>query len=91
MATLIQLHNPFGPIGRCDARCYNATHPRCDCVCGRRNHGVGYKNALQNTRRLAAHLVKANHSPRPDSPFSRVTILGTSYRSDQSTFFPHAI
>jgi len=91
MATLILAANLSGPIGRCDARCYNATDPRCDCVCGGLNHGVGYDKALQNTREHAAQLVKANHRPNPDSPFSWVEILGTAYRSDQPTLFPDAI
>jgi len=91
MPTLIEVQNLRAAIRRCDTRCYNAAHPRCDCVCGGLNHGVGYEKALQNTRQHAAELVKANHSPNPDSPFSWVTILGTSYRSDQPSLFPDAI
>ncbi len=38
---------------RCDARCYNATSATCDCVCHGMNHGVGIKQAKQNTEVLA--------------------------------------
>jgi len=50
--TLISVYNSEGCVGRCDARCYGATHPDCDCVCGGRNHGKGERKALENT---AAH------------------------------------
>jgi hypothetical protein len=50
--TLISVYNSEGCVGRCDARCYGATHGECDCVCGGRNHGRGEKQALANT---AAH------------------------------------
>lgn len=38
---------------RCDARCYNAKEPGCECVCGGKNHGAGLKQAKQNTAELA--------------------------------------
>ena len=50
MATLIAVYNSDGCVGRCDARCYEATCPECDCICGGKNHGAGYKQALDNTR-----------------------------------------
>lgn len=48
MTTLITVGNSEGER-RCDARCYEATGPRCDCVCGGRNHGAGVKQAIDNT------------------------------------------
>jgi len=33
---------------RCDARCYDAKGDKCTCICGRKNHGVGYATALDN-------------------------------------------
>jgi hypothetical protein len=47
--TLISVHNSEGCTGRCDARCYDATHPDCDCVCGGSNHGKGEAHAIRNT------------------------------------------
>jgi len=35
--------------GRCDAKCYEAEHPECDCCCGGVNHGVGFRQAAKNT------------------------------------------
>lgn len=49
MATLIAVHNSEGCVGRCDARCYGATHEDCNCVCGGINHGVGEQKARNNT------------------------------------------
>jgi hypothetical protein len=37
-------------IGRCDAKCYTATEPACDCICGGANHGAGLASAIENTR-----------------------------------------
>lgn len=53
MTTLIAVYTSDGCKGRCDARCYNAKHPDCNCVCGGANHGQGLKQATINTRELA--------------------------------------
>ncbi len=53
MTTLIAVYNSEGCVGRCDARCYDAAEPECDCICGGRNHGAGQERALDNTRALA--------------------------------------
>lgn len=53
MTTLIEVRNSDGVVGRCDAKCYNAQHPDCDCICGGRNHGAGLQQAVDNTRELA--------------------------------------
>jgi hypothetical protein len=52
MATLIAIYNSEGCVGRCDAKCYEATHPECDCICGGRNHGAGQQQAMDNTREM---------------------------------------
>lgn len=52
MTTLIAVYNSDGCVGRCDAKCYNAEHPNCTCICGGRNHGAGLKQAVENTREL---------------------------------------
>ena len=52
MSTLIAVYNSEGCVGRCDGRCYDATEPECDCICGGRNHGVGLGQALANTEDL---------------------------------------
>jgi hypothetical protein len=49
MATLIAVYNSEGCIGRCDAKCYNAKGPICNCVCGGMNHGCGHSQAIENT------------------------------------------
>lgn len=50
MSTLIAVYNSEGCGGRCDAKCYNAIHPECDCICGGMNHGKGEDHAIENTR-----------------------------------------
>lgn len=53
MTTLIVVYDNEDCKGRCDARCYDAREPHCDCVCGGRNHGAGLEHAVENTRELA--------------------------------------
>ena len=53
MTTLIAVYDSEGCQGRCDARCYDAAEPECDCICGGRNHVAGKEQALGNTRELA--------------------------------------
>jgi hypothetical protein len=53
MTTLISYQPSGGDQGRCDAKCYNAAEPECDCICGGRNHGAGEQQAIDNTRELA--------------------------------------
>jgi len=65
MTTLIEVRGGGGELlGRCDARCYNAQHPSCDCVCGGRNHGVGLERALENTRQMAEAMIAEYASRR---------------------------
>lgn len=53
MVTLISWQSSGGDAGRCDAKCYGAELPVCDCICGGRNHGAGLEKALDQTRELA--------------------------------------
>ena len=56
-----------GYEGRCDARCYGATHPDCDCVCRGMNHGKGLRQAADNTQRLADQWVDTWRQEHPDA------------------------
>ena len=47
--TLVSMRNSERVIGRCDAKCYDATGPECTCVCGGKNHRAGLKGAINNT------------------------------------------
>lgn len=58
MATLITVGGKNGVEGRCDARCYNANYPQCDCICGGHNHGTGLKKAQANTTDMSKALLK---------------------------------
>jgi hypothetical protein len=58
MTTLIAVYNSEGCVGRCDARCYNAKEPKCECICGGANHGAGLQQALDNTREYVERWVE---------------------------------
>jgi len=59
MTTLIAVYNSSGCVGRCDAKCYEAKEPDCDCICHGRNHGAGQNKAIENTRELAGAWIEA--------------------------------
>ena len=52
MATIFSVYNSEGCVGRCDARCHEATQPDCDCICGGAFHGVGSKVAWEDRKTL---------------------------------------
>lgn len=52
MVALITVYNSEGLVGRCDARCYDASEPECTCICGSRNHRAGLQQAMDNTADL---------------------------------------
>jgi hypothetical protein len=58
MTTLMTWGNSDGTKGRCDAKCYDAACPDCDCMCNGMNHGKGKKTALENTRIHAEDLLE---------------------------------
>jgi hypothetical protein len=53
VTTLIALYTSDGCVGRCDAKCYDAAQPECDCICQGANHGAGKRLAIDNTRAWA--------------------------------------
>lgn len=67
MTTLIAVYNSEGCVGRCDAKCYEAVHPDCDCICGGRNHGAGLKQATGNTQQMAEAWIEKWKQAHPDT------------------------
>jgi hypothetical protein len=66
VTTLIAVYTSDGCVGRCDARCYGATEPACECICTGANHGVGYARAAENTIRYAQQWVLRHERAHPD-------------------------
>lgn len=68
MTTLISAYNSEGVItGRCDAKCYSATHEDCDCICGGVNHGVGFQKAQENTQEMCEEWIADYQATHPDA------------------------
>lgn len=67
MATLIAAYDSSGCVGRCDAKCYNATSHHCDCICGGANHGAGLQQALENTREMVEEWIDAYKKTNPEA------------------------
>lgn len=58
MVVLIRQKSPGMKRARsCNARCYNAKHPNCACVCGGMNHSVGLEDATERTKDVKWRLV----------------------------------
>lgn len=75
---LISVGDNYGIHGRCDAKCYGAKHPDCNCICGGRNHGAGIDKALENTRELAEVMMqeyREEHNLPADATFKLGTVL----------------
>jgi hypothetical protein len=68
MITLISFRSSSGAQGRCDAKCYDAKEPECDCICGGRNHGAGRDKAVENTRELAETMIEENARKHDATP-----------------------
>lgn len=63
MATLIQSQKSDGTIiGRCDAKCHDAKGPKCTCICGGMNHGVGINKVIDNTHEHSHLLMDAQEA-----------------------------
>src|SRR5437764_863340 len=52
MSTLIASGSSGKSRRICNAKCYNAKGPDCDCMCGGVNHGVGEMQARENCRSM---------------------------------------
>ena len=76
MSTLIAVHNSEGCAGRCDAKCYDATGPECDCICGGKNHGAGLLKAGENTRAMAKEWIAKWDKNHPGQKLSYELTLG---------------
>lgn len=68
--TLIAVYDKNGCVGRCDAKCYNAAHAKCDCICGGRNHQAGEKRAVENTREYVDDMVQDWNAKHPGQEFT---------------------
>ena len=74
MTTLIAVYNSDGCVGRCDARCYDAAEPDCDCICSGRNHGAGKQQALDNTRERAESWLEAARAAGQDITLAELAV-----------------
>jgi hypothetical protein len=87
--TLIEITSANG-TKRCDAKCYNALRPHCDCCCGGINHAVGLKQAQSNTVKAAQSLAhqfanddtltdwKIHRPPRTKFATTQLSLLDTA-------------
>jgi predicted RNase H-like HicB family nuclease len=58
MTTLIEIRTTSGCKGRCDAKCYDAEHDDCQCICGGYNHGKGIETAKENIRKWSEVMIE---------------------------------
>jgi hypothetical protein len=75
--TVIAVYNSEGCVGRCDARCYEAAEPDCDCICGGGNYGAGKEQATGNTRELAEHWLERARASGQDITHAELAVTVT--------------
>lgn len=88
MSTLLALYNSARCVGRCDANCYNATEPKCTCICGGVNHGVGYPQARENTQAAAKRWLDNYTATHGADKITFAEALGEPLTNRQGTLFP---
>lgn len=89
--TLISAGNNNGVYGRCDAKCYGAKHPDCNCICGGRNHGAGLDTAMANTQEFAEVMMeeyRQEHNLPADAAYTLGKVL--QEMADGQTSIPAA-
>lgn len=70
MASLLIIRRGGDIIGHCDALCYDAKHDVCVCTAYLgSNHGVGYEQAVINTRAMHAEWVDRHRAEDPGVGF----------------------
>jgi uncharacterized metal-binding protein len=74
VTTLLAVYTSDGCVGRCDAKCYDAAEPECDCICGGRNHGAGKQQALDNTRELAESWIEQARARGQDISLAELAV-----------------
>lgn len=59
MPDLIKVYDSDGKeIGKCGYSCYAATKPECNCICGGKNHGIGFKAAMAQAAEITEAIIK---------------------------------
>lgn len=67
MTSLLIIRRGGDIVGHCDALCYDARHDECVCTaCNGANHGVGYEQAVINTRAMHTEWVGRHLADSPD-------------------------
>ena len=59
MPDLIKVYDSEGEeVGSCGSSCYEAKEPECKCICGGRNHGIGFQRAMAQTAEIVEACIK---------------------------------
>ncbi len=69
---------------KCDATCYNARAPKCCCICGGKNHGVGRDKAVDNNRRLFGMKAESRYEIVSDVPGDPLIIRDVGHKDHKT-------
>ena len=58
MVVIISETTSSGRRRSCNSRCHNAKGNTCVCICSSVNHGVGLRQATENTQKMAEELLE---------------------------------
>jgi len=82
VATLIAVTGSRG-TRTCDASCYNAGRPECECVCGGVNHGKGLKRAQANTAKIATNIINRFKGEKVEFGQGELSLFGGALPVEQ--------
>ena len=71
MPTLITMTVGSARARICGARCYHAKGDDCQCICGGRNHGKGFKEAHRTTAHEVVKIMAENQRKLKDTTDER--------------------
>lgn len=84
MTILATLINSTGIIRQCGKTCYLAKTRTCQCLCGGVNHGVGRRQAIDQTREYFEELhTEVKNLATPAMQFRKITIISKLTPRDQ--------
>ncbi len=89
MPDLITVYDSEGKkMGICGSSCYEATKPDCDCICGGKNHGIGFSAAMAQTAEITETIIaKGTDAHNEAKDLKLVECQGTELDEDLSSHF----
>ena len=93
MPDLISVYDSEGKCkGKCGFSCYAATKPDCKCICGGKNHGIGFTRAMAQTAEITETIIEKGGKDVRNESLELIECQGTELDEDlESHFFKKVV